>query len=420
MVSQCRLATALPVIVATTCALGCSASSSGGGPVKSAEDISSRDSDEASEDDTGHGNTQASSSGQCVAEWTDGVRELDPDGPDTQIHSDVVFDGDQFWFAWNRPNAASNFDVFASSVACDGRVSIEPFMVSQSEANEVDPVLATDGEAVVLAWTGSSTAGLDIRHRSFGVDGVANTPARVFAAARAGAPVTGNATLPDLAVADDGFLLAGSWGHSDAPAFQAFAIGMTAEGVLDDEALDVELDAAVGQTMVDVAVQDGHVHLVWQVDTTTSSNPQTRGAVLGEGAEALGIPGARPTVVASSSGIWRAWDTNQGEVVLQGPDGSAVPLELGPGFLHSPQLAAHDETVVLLVMEVDRSIYNRLRLFEVDATGVLAEVPLSAEAAPSVYEASVVLVDGQHAVVAWQEGPNPAFRAYAEWASWRR
>ena len=154
----------------------------------------------------------------CLAEWTDGVRELDPDGPDTQIHSDVAFDGTQFWFTWNRPNDAANFDVFASAVACDGSGVVSPFMVSESEQNEVDPVLAVGGEQVMFAWTGSSASGVDIRYRGYLRDGTPVTGATVFAASRNGAPVTGNAMLPDLAAGADGFVLAGSWGHSEAPA----------------------------------------------------------------------------------------------------------------------------------------------------------------------------------------------------------
>jgi len=103
---------------------------------------------------------------------------------------------------------------------------------------------------------------------------------------------------------------------------------------------------------------------------------------------------------------------------VRGPEGTATTLELGGGFVHTPQLAAHGDTVVLLVMEVESSIYNRLRLVVIEAGEIVQEVPLTADAAPSVYEASVALVDDTHAVVVWQQGTTPAFRAYAEWVSW--
>jgi hypothetical protein len=59
-----------------------------------------------------------------------------------------------------------------------------------------------------------------------------------------------------------------------------------------------------------------------------------------------------------------------------------------------------------------------LRLFVLGEAGIVEEIPLTADAAPSVYEASISLVDSNHAVVVWQQGTNPAFRAYAEWVSW--
>ena len=75
------------------------------------------------------------------------------------------------------------------------------------------------------------------------------------------------------------------------------------------------------------------------------------------------------------------------------------------------------DAVFVLVMELDSGIYGRLRLLQLDESGVITEPTLSATAAPSPYEASLVMVDEQHGVVVWQEGDNPAFRSYAEWVT---
>ena len=413
-----RLGTRLVSLALAAGALACTVES---GAEKGLADSDSAAGDRSNDTGADTGpveDTAAEARARCLASWSDGVRELDPSGPDTQIHTDVGFDGEHFWFVWNRPNDDSNFDVLAASMACDGSSRLEPFMVSESSENEIDPTLAIHGDQLLMAWTGSSSAGLDIRYRGYGVDGTAAMAATRLSASRAGEPVTGNACLPDLAAFEDRFLLAGSWGHADAPAFQAFALGLTADGTLDGDATDVELDPDVGQTLVDVAVHEGAVELVWQVDSTTSTNPVTRSSTLGQPADSLGSPGARPTVVGAASGVWRAWDDNGGEVLLQAPDGGVTALDLGRGFFHSPQLVAYEDTVMLLVMEVDTSIYNRLRLLKVDEGGVVAEVPLTADAAPSVYEAAVALVDESHAVVVWQQGTSPAFRSYGEWVSW--
>ena len=120
----------------------------------------------------------------------------------------------------------------------------------------------------------------------------------------------------------------------------------------------------------------------------------------------------------TAAGSWQAWDDNAGTVYVQPPSGDTFALALGAGLHHSVRLTASGDTVAALVMTVDTGIYNLLRLVVLDEEGIVAERPLSATAAPSVYEASLTLVDGQHAVVAWQEGENPAFRAWTEWVSW--
>ena len=354
----------------------------------------------------------------CLDGWQDGVQPIDPDGPDTQIHSLVAFDGRRLWFAWNRPNAASGFDVWRSITDCGGNVLAAPLALSEADDVEIDPVLGFAEDRALVAWTGSTNTGLEIRTRMLDADGSPVTEATRFSAARSGMPVEGNSTLPAVVGEGDGFVVAGSWGHTDAPAFQAFVVRMGRDGAPLADAEDVELDTERGQTYVDVALEDGVPRVVWQEDGTDTVAPAAWSATPGAEAALLGEPGARPTVATSSSGVWEAWDDNEGTVWLRGPDGLVQSLDLGDGFHHTPQLAAVGDAVLLLCMEVDSGIYNRLRLARVSDAGVVGDIPLSATAAPSVYEASVALVDDGHAVVAWQEGENPAFRAYAEWVSW--
>lgn len=355
---------------------------------------------------------------RCLEDWSDGLREIDPAGPDTQIHSEVAFDGSRLWFAWNRPNDDATFDVWGSIVGCDGAGIREPTPVSDSRDNEIDPTLAFAGGRALVAWTGSAGGGLDIRARVLDADGAPATAVAAFAGTRGGAPVTGNATLPALATTGDAFVLAGSWGHPDAPAFQAFVATLDVDGQPIGDADDVELDRDHGQTYVDVAVVGEAPRVVWQEDRVDTATASAWLGAPGEAPSLLGEPGYRPAVVADAAGVWAAWDDNAGAVFLRTPEGADLELDLGAGFHHSPQLAAADGTVALLVLEVESGIYNRLRLVRLSASGVVAELPVSASGVPSVYEASLTLVDGQHAVVAWQEGDNPAFRAWAEWISW--
>lgn len=374
--------------------------------------------DDSGGDGSGGDDTGAAPAAACLDDWTDGVVEVDPDGPDTQIHTTVVRDGSQLWFAWNRPNDARNFDIWAGALGCDGATAVAPFELSESDDNELDPVLAISGDRMLVAWMGSMDDGLQVRRVVLDTDGAPVGAVAALAASRAGVPVTGNATLPVVAPLDDGFLLAGSWGHDDAPAFQAFAVELDASGAARGDATDAELDPEHSQLYVDLAVVEGTPHLVWQEDAVDSTAPRAWASALGEDAVPLGDPGARPALVDGPGGLWHAWDDNRGAVFVQAPGGAAVELDLGSGTFHSPRLASTGDTVVALVMELDSGVYNRLRLVVLDEAGVVEDVPLAAEAAPSPYEADVVLVDETHAVVAWQEGENPAFRSYAEWVSW--
>ena len=354
----------------------------------------------------------------AVDGWSDGIREPDADGPDTQIHIEAHFDGQRIWQAWNRPNDNSNFDIWARIVGCDGQPITDPFEVSDSTENELDPVIAfTEGHALI-AWIASVSGGLAVRYRILDTDGVPTTGVFDLQASRNGVPVTGNATLPVVSTVGDHFVMAGSWGHDDATAFQAFTVEIGVDGSILGDATDAELDTENGQTMVDMTVHSDVIHLTWQEDATDTPDPSAWHAPLGDPAVLLGTPGARPALAASTAGVWHAWDDNAGTVYVQSPGGNPVALDLGAGFHHSPRLAVADDTVVALVMEMDSGIYNRLRLVTLDENGVTEDIPLSATAAPSVYEASVVLVDASHAVVAWQEGENPAFRAFTEWVSW--
>ena len=45
-----------------------------------------------------------------------------PDVPTTQIHADVVSDGNAIWMVYNLPNADNQFDVYLVSLGCDGTI----------------------------------------------------------------------------------------------------------------------------------------------------------------------------------------------------------------------------------------------------------------------------------------------------------
>lgn len=339
----------------------------------------------------------------CDLSW-EGVIEPHIDGPDTQIHGTSAFGGEQIWMAWALPNDSSTFDIWMAAMGCGGEVEVAPFAVTDSADNELDPALAISGDRLLLVWSTSTSAGLGLRRQVFTLDGVPAGPALEGDLVRGGEVVTGNATLAQVSATEDGFALAGSWGHDDAAAFQAFWVPLDLDGVQSGEAVDAELDTENGQTYVALSVADGEVTLAWQEDSTTSTQPT---AVWTHGV--LATPGARPAV----SGEWAAWDDNVGAVWVHTPAGETLELGL-PGFVHSPRLADGDPPM-LLTTTVDSGIYGTLQLHTLNESGVVETVDLAATASPSAYGVDLTRVDDQNAVVVWQEGENPAFRLYVEW-----
>jgi len=362
------------------------------------------------------GDTGAATS-DCLDQWADGLTEPDASGPDTQIHGTSVFDGTHVWVAWNRPDAGSKFDIFLQRMTCDGQVDLGPFEVTDTDDNELDPVLAVSGGRLLVAWTSDSDAvhNLDIRTRVYDLDGNALTEPADLEASRNGAVVTGNATLPHAAPRDGGFWLAGSWGHEKSPAFQAFAVPLDLDGLPIEDATDGEVDAVFGQTYVSVAEGGGEARLVWQEDSVDSVEPTLVGGALGDAAEIV-RPGARPEVAYGPSGWWTVWDTDDGDVQVLPPGGTISGLGGRMVFHHSPSLVVTDEGALVLAMEVVDGVANALKLWQLDTEGeVVHEQMLQTQGAISVYGVDLVAIDDKHVVVVYQDGPSPAFRVKAEW-----
>jgi len=348
----------------------------------------------------------------------DVVIEPDAMGPDTQIHGTSAYANGNLWVAYNLPDSGGDFDVWLTRLACDGSTAVPPFEASQSDDNEIDPVITIAGSRLLVAWTsdkGVGPANLDIRYRVFDHEGEAVTDVMELAASRDGVPVTGNAISPTVDGAFGGFALAGSWGHEDAPGFQAFLVTLDRDGILVGEAEDIDLDTVNGQTAVALSTtQSGASHLVWQEDAIGSPDPTVSYASQGSAATMVADPGARPSVSTSGEEVWLAWDDNAGHLAARPPGGSAHTLPLPAGTHHTPRIVATADGAVLTWMEVASGIYNRIHLARLDSTGAIAsQFDLGTDAAPSIYPVDVTRLDAEHFFVVWQEGENPDFRLRA-------
>lgn len=351
----------------------------------------------------------------CLAQWSNGVFEVDPQGPDTQIHATSAFDGTTIWVAYSRPDGGSLFDNYLVGMACDRSLVAGPTEVTQSDDNELDPVVSVSGDRLIVAWTSDNgtggTSNLDIRYRIYDLAGTPVTDALELAASRNGMPVTGNALDPALFPTDEGWRMAGAWGHDDAPGFQAFVVAIDRDGVVQGDAEDADLDPQVGQTRPAVAVDGAGVHLVWQEDTVMGMFPEAWARPPGGAATLLASPGARPDV---APGPWFAWDGDGSDVVVRTPAGSDVPLGLA-GLVHNPSLAVAEGGAAISWMALVSGIDNRVQVARLGDTGELGPAhALGTDQVPSVYPIDLTMIDADHGVVVYQDGDNPAFRVKAE------
>ena len=330
-----------------------------------------------------------------VCEPTGAVIELGAES--TEIHGTSTFHEGLLWVAWAVPNASSTFDIRMAAIDCSGEVVIPETVVTDSPDNELDPSIAVADGRVMVAWTVSAGGGLGIRTRVFDTDGEALGDALDFVANRDGEVVTGNAMAPRLRAWDPHFLLVGQWGHDDASGFQAFSVRLDQQGQTLEAAQDGRLETEFSQTAVDV---DADGTMVWQEDTTTSTQPRVADA-----SGPIHLPGARPTITVGTGGTWMAWDNDLGEVQLRLPTEEVITLDL-PGFVHSARLDGDR----LLTMTVEDGVYNSLHVHRIDETGVVDTTVVGTVTAPSVYGVDLTRVNEDVVAIAWQEGDNPDFQ----------
>lgn len=350
----------------------------------------------------------------CADSWVDGIIEVDPQGPSTQIHGTSAFDGTKIWVAWSRPDGMSLFDNFLAAFHCDGSVAVAPTELTQTDDNELDPVLSLSGERLMAAWisdNGTGVDNLDIRYRIYDLDGTPLTAALTFEASRNGVTVTGNALDPALSPTADGWVMAGTWGHQDAPSFQAFAVAIDHDGVVQGDAQDAKLDDMATQSRPAITTTGNQTQLVWHEETTMATSPTAWAVTSGGAAELLGDPGGRPDVAA---GPWYAWDGDGTDITVRPPMGVDQPLGLS-GIVHNPSLEVVDGQAAISWMEIVSGIANRVHVARLGAAGELGTShALGTEAAPSVYPVDLTMVDADHGVVVYQDGDNPDFRVKAE------
>lgn len=343
---------------------------------------------------------------------------LDPEGPDTQIHADVAFDGAGVWVAYNRPDPAGGFDVWVTRLDCEGRVTLPPAQVNtDAEHNDVDPALAVGPAGVLVAWAtddGMGPYNLSIRTRVLGLDGTPASEERRLELTHAGAPAPGNAWMVRAAAhPEGGFVVAGSRGVESIPGFQVFVQRLDAEGAAVGPTWAVAERPEASQTDPALAVDpDGTIRVAWVEDAHTEARLYRARLAPGAGAfvvEAIPDYAAAAPALHPLAPDWIAFsDTAAQSVVLLRDAQPAQALVLGAerSIDHSPGLAAHAAGGAVAWYRVVRGIESSLHVQRVGGEPV--DVPAAGPVA--AYPAAITyLADGIY-FVAWSEGMSPAFR----------
>jgi hypothetical protein len=186
----------------------------------------------------------------------------------TQIHGAAVFANDSLWITYNRPRPDHLFDVYVTQIACDGSTKLEPLRVSTSTArNDVEPQILALDDRLVIAWSSDNQTGinnLDIWYRLYNLDGSPMGDETLLQMTRNGIEEPGNAWMPKLAKHGDGFVIAGSWGHSATNRFAVFVQRLSRDGQLLGETMDAVLEPETSQLWPSVATDaDGALRLAW-------------------------------------------------------------------------------------------------------------------------------------------------------------
>lgn len=354
----------------------------------------------------------------CVGTATvDAAFDVDPEGPDGQVHAYAEPTNDGFFVVYNRPSPTGkkgNFAVYVARFACDGKPLVAPTAVSEGLDNEIDPSAVWDGSRLTIVWsadTGKSPSNLELRTRVVGGDGKPLGAITTLGLSRQGKPNTGNAWMPHIARGSNTVWLTGAWGVEGAQAFQVLAQELDERGATKGDALDVAFEPKVTQSQPVVAVDAaGKRWIAWAQEPNEGSQVASAW-VRGEGGEAREVVagGGNPSIASGASGTWLA------------AKGAAVELGAGkttalPASLSQPAIAA-DEDGALVVGYGAASARAALRAVRIGRDGAARDARDLGAPQAAAYPLRLATVGRGLFVLAYQEGAGAAIRAKARFVA---
>lgn len=362
--------------------------------------------------------------------------EIDPIGPDTQIHASVCFDGEALWAAYSLPNPLGLFDVWATRINCNGEISVASFQISDTqEINEIAPRLSCSEEIVFIVWgadTGSNENNMEIHFTTLNRDG---TPlmgeTKSLETTRQGVAVHGNMMYPATdSINDESFWVAGVRGLEETGTFHVFLQEIDSTGIFVGEAYEPATEPGVTHSLPALSISPGKdVYLSWN-RFEGSGEDEIFHTVFKSGSTGPDEPvNAMETVKAFSSAYWSGELSSVERVVLAvGSTGGNIMLTKGDildptePFIHagdatkmdhSPALAGGEDTGVLAFYRNISGLRNMVFIQPFKFEGseiVLGEERMITEGPAAPYSLSLTYLGGNVFFSAWSEGISPDFR----------
>lgn len=371
--------------------------------------------------------------------------DVDPSGPDTQIHATVAVVRDAVWVAYNRPSedGSGNFDVFVVGFGGDGNLRFGPTRINDTLGpNDIDPSIAVDGDRVLVVWQRDdqvSMYNLSIVYRILDTDGVPVGAETTMALTRDGAPLEANAwSAKALPRPGGGFTVSGAWGDEALRAFQLFTVHLDRDGVVLGDGVPVfASDGNHQQSQSMIYGPDGRLRIAW-----TEDDAQSRSHVYHTTLDENGAPMQSPPPEAFGGGVtggpffaanaqgqpWLAMHVGRAggaDILLKPADeyGSTnQPLWVGEAGSvdQTPGIAFGDTGGMAFWYRQISGFRNQLFVASVptaagETFGTPIEVPTDVAAAP--YGATIVSVGGGAYFVAWSDAANPDYRVRARFVT---
>ncbi len=337
----------------------------------------------------------------------------------TQVHPAVARDGDRIWVAFtSAQEEGSALDVGMVELHCDGTIA-EPFrVVDEIAPNDGDPTLAVSGDHLHIVWQRDAGEGVMLAHRIYTTEGEVVLGDTNLELERNGVIHDGTTWMPYVLPSDDGVDLIGSWGVTEASAFQVFRATISSAGI-PSEGVETSFTEGEQQTNpMGVRTTDG-LALAW-----TQGDPESAYIQVGD-ADAEKLTDAprssTPHLATSGDALLASLQvglppTSEVRLIHVGGDVATIATR---GAV-TPWLATNESGggAVLYLSNVRGVLASAMhaRPFRFDGSEFTLGEPLDLpviDTVPGIYRPAIHHIQGDIYLIVWAEGDNPEFEIWA-------